>query len=96
MSTSTLWQVGPDGTRTYPVEESVVTTTRQIDHLERMNSSRNGNPRFRIYFTDGSIAVTQSDAGFCSGLENRENFGVDVAVTFTRAGLVSDLRPVQP
>ena len=73
-----------------------MTTTRQIDHLERMNSSRNGNPRFRIYFTDGSIAVTQSDAGFCSGLENRENFGVDVAVTFTRAGLVSDLRPVQP
>ena len=79
----------------HTTEGHTMSTTRRIDHLERMTSSRNGNPRFRIYFTDGSIAVTSSDAAFCYGLENRENFGVDVAVTFTKAGLVSDLRPVQ-
>ena len=71
------------------------TATRRIDSLKRLNSSVNGNPRFRVYFTDGSSAETQSDAGFCYGLENRENFGVDVAVRFTKAGKISDLRPVK-
>ena len=68
---------------------------RRIDHLDRLNSSVNGNPRFRVYFTDGSVAETQSDAGFCYGLENRENFGMDVTVSFTKSGRISDLRPVK-
>ena len=72
-----------------------MSTTRRIDWLERMTNSVNGNPRFRIHFTDGSSAVSQSDAAFCYGLENRENFGVDVVVTFTKAGRVADLRTVQ-
>lgn len=68
---------------------------RQISWLERMNSSVNGNPKFRVHFTDDSSATTQSDAGFCYGLENRENFGVDVEVKFSRRGYIEDLRPVK-
>ena len=68
---------------------------RRIDYLERLNSSVNGNPRFRVHFTDGSSAETQSDAAVSYGLENRENFDTDVDVTFTRAGRVSYLVPVK-
>lgn len=67
---------------------------RRIDYLERLNSSVNGNPRFRVYFTDGSRSETQSDASFNYGLENRENFNTDVIVKWTRAGRIADLRPV--
>lgn len=66
-----------------------------IDYLERMNSSYYGNPRFRIHFTSGHTAVTQSDAALSYGLENRENIGVPVTVRATAAGYVYDVRPVQ-
>jgi hypothetical protein len=70
-------------------------TTRRIDYLERLNNSVNGNPRFRVHFEDGSTAETQTDNALNYGLENPENFGADVAVTFTKAGRISDLRPVK-
>ena len=62
--------------------------------LERMRSSANGNPRYRIYFTDGTHAVTQWDAAVSYGLENAENIGVPVTVTATRSGLVFNVVPV--
>lgn len=46
--------------------------TKTIDHLERMNNSYNGNPRFRVYFTDGTSYRTSPDAMFCYGIENPE------------------------
>lgn len=67
---------------------------REIESLERLTNSHYGNPRFRVRFTDGSSAVTQSDAMFCYGLENRSNFGVPVRVQWTRAGRIADLRPI--
>ena len=70
-------------------------TVRRIDSLERLHNSVNGNPRFRVHFTDGSVAQTQSDASFNYGLTNRENFNTDVDVTFTKSGRISDLRPVK-
>jgi hypothetical protein len=63
-----------------------------VNHLERLRLSSNGNPRFRVTFTDGSSAITQSDAAFCYGIENQEMRG-DVTVTYTRAGKISEMRP---
>lgn len=64
-----------------------------IDRLERLNLSTNGNPRFRIFYRDGQTAITQSDAMVSYGLENRENLGVPVTVTATRAGRVYGVKP---
>jgi hypothetical protein len=33
----------------------------KIDRLERMNSSINGNPRFRVHFTNGIVSQTMVD-----------------------------------
>jgi|TARA_R100000789_G_C2949368_1_gene134527 hypothetical protein len=33
----------------------------KIDKLERMNSSVNGNPRFRVYFSNGLVSQTMVD-----------------------------------
>ena len=56
---------------------------KRISTLERMRLSTNGNPRFRVTFTDGTVATTQVDSGLAYGLENRENRENDVWVTFT-------------
>ena len=69
-------------------------TVRRIDSLERLHNSVNGNPRFRVYFTDGSVAQTQSDASFNYGLTDGENFNVDVEVTFAKSGRITNLVPV--
>lgn len=65
---------------------------RTIDHLERRKNSVNGNPRFRVVFTDGSSAITQSDAAFAYGLENPEFRDVPLEVTFSRAGLITRVK----
>lgn len=64
---------------------------RQIDYLKRRNNSVNGNPRFLVVFTDGSSALTQSDAAFCYGIENPEFRDVPVEVSFSRAGLITNV-----
>ena len=79
-------------------------TVERISFLTRLNNSVNGNPRFRVTFegngktgadwVGGHSAITTSDAGFCYGLENRENFDRDVEVTYTRAGRISGIRPI--
>ena len=68
---------------------------RTIESITRLKSSVNGNPRFRIDFTDGSSAQTQSDAMFGYAVGNpgmRE--GSRVSVQFTRAGRISHMNPV--
>jgi hypothetical protein len=65
---------------------------KKVDHLERLNSSVNGNPRFHVYFTDGTDSITSSDAAFCYGIENPDMRGA-VVVSFTRAGRIADMRP---
>ncbi len=68
---------------------------RVIERTERLNSSANGNPRFRFYFTDGSVADLSSDASFGYEAENPEyRAGRTVDVSFTRAGRVEYMRPV--
>jgi len=51
-----------------------------IDHLTRRNSSRNGNPAWRIHFVEGGYADTQADAGVSYGLGNSENLNVPVTI----------------
>lgn len=65
---------------------------KQVSSLERLNNSVNGNPRYRVTFTDGTSAVTQSDASFCYGITNPDMRG-ELEVTYTRAGKIADMRP---
>ena len=64
-----------------------------IEHLERIALSVNGTPRFRVHFTDGTVARTMSDAslGYC--IDNLEYRGVPLAVTFTAHGKIRHARP---
>ena len=64
-----------------------------IESLERLNNSVNGNPRYRVRFTDGTVADTQSDASLNYGISNPEYRDVPLRVTFTRAGRISHATP---
>lgn len=66
---------------------------RTIASLETLTCSKNGNPRYRVTFTDGTAATTQSDANFCYGIGNRTMRDVELCVEFTKAGLIADMRP---
>jgi hypothetical protein len=66
-----------------------------IASLERLKLSTNGNPRFRVTFTDGTVAQTQTDASIGYSIENSEFRDVPVRVSFTAAGRIFDLRVVK-
>lgn len=61
---------------------------KRISQLERLRSSVNGNPRYRIYFTDASMMDTMSDASINYGIKNPEYRNGPVKVFTTRAGKV--------
>ncbi len=42
----------------------------KIDKLERMKSSVNGNPRFRVHFSNGLVSQTMVDAMLGYGIQN--------------------------
>lgn len=67
--------------------------TKTIDHIDRLRNSANGNPRYRIVFTDGSSADTQPNSTVAYSLLNREHFEGPVNVFTTPAGKVYDVRP---
>ena len=57
--------------------------TKTILGYERMRSSRNGNPRFRFAFTDGTMLASKPDAGWAYAVGNpgmREGSAVNVEV----------------
>lgn len=68
--------------------------TLTIAKIERLKLSTNGNPRFRVTFTNGLMAQTQTDGAVGYSIENPEYRGVPVLVTFTRAGRITDVREV--
>ncbi len=75
----------------------VETAIRRINYAERLTSSVNGNPRFRVHFMDTSSAVTSSDAAVSYHVDNLCRLGTaKVEVTFTRAGRISDMKLVHP
>lgn len=67
---------------------------KTIDRVTRLGVSSYGNPRFRVHFTDGTTAETQTDASINYGIENTENIGVPVNVTYSRAGRITHVVPV--
>lgn len=74
---------------------TTTTERKTILSYERMRSSVNGNPRYRIVFTDGTIAPMMSDSGTSYAIGNpdmREGSAVDVE--FTRSGNVRWMRAV--
>jgi hypothetical protein len=54
----------------------------KIDKLERMKSSVDGNPRFRVYFSNGLVSQTMPDDMIGYAIQNfwGENKPVDVEV----------------
>jgi hypothetical protein len=47
-------------------------TLKKIEGLERMRNSTNGNPRYKVTFTDGDSCTTKPDAAVAHGLANPE------------------------
>jgi hypothetical protein len=74
-----------------------IQSVRVIESVKRLNNSVNGNPRYRVTFTDGSSALTKSDSSVAYDIQNlshsRER-GRDLLVTWTRAGRIEMLKPV--
>jgi len=68
----------------------IVTT---IESLTRLKNSVNGNPRYRLHFSNGDSATTQSDASISYGLQNSEYRNVPVRVMLTAAGRVWNVEP---
>jgi hypothetical protein len=64
--------------------------------LETLKNTVNGNPRYKLYYIDNqgnfTHAITQSDGGFCYGINNGHPEGKEVMLTFSRAGRVTDLK----
>jgi len=64
---------------------------RTIDWLDHLPSTSNGNPRYDVHFTDGTVARTQSDAMCAVGIGNPEFRDVPLAVWLSRAGRITHL-----
>jgi hypothetical protein len=62
---------------------------KTIQRLERLNNSVNGNPAWRVHFTDGESTRTSSDAQVSYALDNPEYRGVPVKFTLTKAGRIT-------
>lgn len=70
---------------------------KRIHSIERLDSSTNGNPRFKIAFDDAAAykLTTSSDCGFCYAVGNPDmREGCLVRVSLTGAGRISDMHPV--
>lgn len=70
---------------------------KRIHSIERLDSSANGNPRFKIAFDDAAASplTTSSDCAFCYAVGNPDmREGCLVRVMLTRAGRIADMSPV--
>lgn len=67
---------------------------KTVDHLERLNNSRDGNPRYKVYFTDGDVYQTEDNASCNYGIENSE-MRSEIEFTVTRAGRIDYMRPAK-
>ena len=69
---------------------------KTIESYERMNSSVNGNPRYRVSFTDGTYAPMMSDSGTSYEIGNHDmREGSAVEVSYTRSGNIRFMRAVK-
>lgn len=69
---------------------------KRIETIERLSLSVNGNPRFTFTFSDGTDAISSSDASFNYEVGNPGyRVGDLVEITFTRAGRIAYMSAVQ-
>lgn len=74
----------------------MATDIKKIEHIERLNLSVYGNPRFRFTFSDGEVAQSMSDASFCYAVGNPGmRVGDTVGIEYTRAGRIRHMGPHQ-
>lgn len=64
-----------------------------ITGARRLANSRNGNPRYDVALSDGSVRLTQSDASCSYEISNYAGRPVALDVTLTPAGRISYVRP---
>jgi len=61
---------------------------------ERLNDTVNRNPRYRVAFRGGLVALSQSDASWTYAMGNPGmRAGDQVMVTFSRAGRIVHMEP---
>lgn len=63
--------------------------TKTIAMTERLTNSENGNPRYRIVWTDGTANNTMPDAAIAHGITNSEYQGVPLLVTLERGQVIN-------
>jgi hypothetical protein len=73
--------------------KDIVRAGMVIESMMRLRLSRNGNPRWRIRFRDGTVADTVSDAMWAYAADNPEFRGVPLTVTFTATGQIRSATP---
>jgi hypothetical protein len=65
-----------------------------IDSIARLKKSINGNPRYEITFTDGTIARTAADHQFATFIDNPGmRDGDTVRVEINGKGTISHMEP---
>lgn len=63
------------------------TKVSELTKLERLNNSRNGNPRFHVTLANGQAGKTKSDAGFAYAIcANWQGKPVKAQYRITQAG----------
>jgi len=46
------------------------TQETRVESIERLKNSVNGNPRYKIAFSNGVLGITKSDAGFAYSIHS--------------------------
>lgn len=67
---------------------------RTINYVKRLNNTVDGNPRYRVHFTDGSSALTKSDASCAYDIQNlthSRHEGQALIIGWTRAGRIETI-----
>jgi len=85
----------PKHTRKENSMSSEIQQTLTIESIERLRRSANGNPRFRVTFTNGLVAQTATDSMVAYALDNSDYLGVPLTVTFTKSGRICDVSVIK-
>lgn len=68
---------------------------KMIQSLDPKRNSAAGNPRWEVYFTDGTHMPTKPDAACAFGLGNRENVAPNPVRVWTERGQIVYVEPVK-
>lgn len=76
------------------MESTDLQLRKQIHQLERLQNSQQGNPKYRVQFTDGTPAETATDSSIAFVITNSEYRAGDVLVTFNSRGKIINVEPI--